>query len=365
MHLKKVKSMNNVIPLPDKARIKDEAAIWLVILDRGDLCESDKKRLKHWLAAEALHRETLWELALVWGEMDAMVVLAEIFPLAKKTEKKKPLPWWKQQPLGVGLAFAASICIVIALVFAVFPNSSRDVAPVELVYGTERGTQSQVTLSDSSKVVMNTDTEIRVRFTESERAIYLLQGEAYFNVAKNPQRPFIVYAGNGQVRAVGTAFSVYLNERKSNKVDVVVSEGIIEVKAGKKVQTTDSMELVKDQKGIAVKAGGVVSYNEAIESVDYVSEQDIQKKLGWKTGKWVFKGDSLADVVAEISRYTDKTLEIVDPEIAGLRVGGYFNVGDIDPLLTALQASLGIKVNYANAKLIQLSKAESVIPEVH
>jgi len=357
--------MNNVIPLPDKARIKDEAANWLVILDRSDLCENDKKRLKAWLAADALHRETLWELALVWGEMDAMAVLADMFPLTKKTESKKALPWWKRQPMGVGLAFAASLCVVVALVFAVLPNPSRDVAPVELVYQTERGDQSQVTLGDSSKVVMNTDTEIRVRFTESERAIYLLQGEAYFDVAKNPERPFVVYAGTGQVRAVGTAFSVYLNDIKNNNVNVVVSEGVIEVKAGKKTQTTDSMELAKDQQGIAVKAGGVVSYREAIESVAYVPEQDIQKKLAWKTGKWVFEGESLADVVDEISRYTDKTLEIVDPEIAALRVGGYFNAGDIDPLLAALQASLGIKVNYANAELIQLSKAEPSMPEVH
>ncbi len=149
-------------------------------------------------------------------------------------------------------------------------------------------------------------------------------------MAKNPQRPFDVEAGQATIRAVGTAFSVRLREdTREERVDVVVSEGRVAI----------------NPPSVTTYAAGTVAIvrNGRVESTTTLPGEDITGKLAWISGRLVFQGEKLGDVVAEINRYNHRHMEVVDADIAGLRIGGTFNPSDPDSFVTALDRTFGIK----------------------
>lgn len=206
-------------------------------------------------------------------------------------------------------------------------------------------------------MALNTESVARVRYDDHQRAVFLEKGEAHFNVAKNHEIPFVVYAGNGKVRAVGTAFNVRLNQQQ---VDVTVSEGTVRVITP---EPSDQPATHSDTlTSITLTERGIVRYRDTIESYSYIEPQQLAHKLAWKSGKWIFEGETLAYVIAEANRYTSDKIEIIDPAIVGLRVGGYFNAGDVEPLLAALEVGFGIKVDRSKDGLIQLSSLRDSYP---
>ncbi len=196
-------------------------------------------------------------------------------------------------------------------------------------YSTHIGEFEQVTLEDGSKIALNTDTEVRVRYSSSYRHIDLTRGEALFQVAKNKEKPFDVEAGNTTVRAVGTSFSVRLHEAGANeRVDVVVSEGRI---------------AINPPSAQTYAAGTVATVRNGRVDATVVALEDITGKLAWTTGRLMFQGEKLSEVIQEINRYNVRQLQITDPDIANLRIGGTFQATDPDGFARALDATFGIK----------------------
>jgi Fe2+-dicitrate sensor, membrane component len=99
-------------------------------------------------------------------------------------------------------------------------------------------------------------------------------------------------------------------------------------------------------------AGEVVRYSEVIESLDIVRAEDIRRKLAWQHGALIFKGESLDQAVAEISRYTDKHIIITDPFLAKLRVGGHYKTDDIEALFASLGQGLQIRVDHQGDRIL-------------
>jgi ferric-dicitrate binding protein FerR (iron transport regulator) len=196
-------------------------------------------------------------------------------------------------------------------------------------YTTNVGEFRRVLLEDGSSIQLNTDTEVRVRYSSRYRHVDLTHGEALFQVAKNKEKPFDVEAGNTTVRAVGTAFSVRLHEAGSNeRVDVVVSEGRIAINPPS-TQT--------------YAAGSVAAVRNGRVTATKVDEEDITSKLAWTTGRLMFQGEKLSDVVDDFNRYNLRKLQVTDPDIAGLKIGGTFQATDPDGFARALGATFGIK----------------------
>ncbi len=197
------------------------------------------------------------------------------------------------------------------------------------VYSTHIGEFHRVSLSDGSTVALNTDTEVRVRYGNKTRHVELVRGEALFEVAKNPDRPFDVEAGDTTVRAVGTAFSVRLrDEGRDEQVDVVVSEGRV---------------AINPPSPQTYAAGSVATVRNGRVGATTIEDEDITGKLAWTTGRLVFQGEKLSDVVDEINRYNPRKLLVADPDIAGLRIGGTFQATDPDGFARALDRTFGIK----------------------
>jgi transmembrane sensor len=156
-----------------------------------------------------------------------------------------------------------------------------------------------------------------------------VRGEALFEVAKNKERPFDVEAGSTTVRAVGTAFSVRLHEEgRTERVDVVVSEGRVAINP----PSTETFA-----------AGSVAMVRKGRVAATIVDGADITGKLAWTTGRLMFQGEKLSDVVAEINRYNQRKLQVADSNIAELRIGGTFQATDPDGFARALSNTFGIK----------------------
>jgi transmembrane sensor len=233
------------------------------------------------------------------------------------------------------------------------------------MYATAVGQQKRMIRADGSVALLNTNSQIEVEYGENFRDIHLLQGEAYFEVAKNLNQPFRVYAGNGRIQAVGTAFSVLL---KVNAVDVTVTEGKVALASLVNTKVTlpepsgtppgqtrpdTNNRLIATELGL-LSAGQSITIREAagaeaskasiVDEIEIVDQQEMSKRQSWQRGIITFAGDPLEKVVEEISRYTTVRIEITDPAVRAIKIGGQFPVGETDAMLNALEANFGLRV---------------------
>ena len=194
-------------------------------------------------------------------------------------------------------------------------------------YVTRVGDFHRFALPDGSSVALNTNSEVRVRYTRTLREVQLVRGEALFEVAKNPSRPFDVEAGDTTVRAVGTAFSVRI--RDQDRVDVVVSEGRIAINP-------------PSQQTFA--AGSVATVRNGRVVATVVSEDDINSRLSWTASRLRFKDAALSEVADEFNRYNARRLVVPDPRVAAIRIGGTFNATDPDAFADTMARMADLRV---------------------
>ncbi len=241
------------------------------------------------------------------------------------------------------MAAAAVAALALAAIGAVLPLLRGLPAPG--VYATEVGEMRRVMLADGSAVELNTDSELRIDFGSATRDIHLVRGEAFFSVAKDPQRPFRVVSGTVLVRAVGTEFSVY---RKPAETVVTVVEGRVAVQPrdgnagasrgapGSAGQVTGAepasytgapppprmMELSAGHRLHLAAASTLQG-----PTLPAASTVDAQRAVAWRQRRLVFENDPLAEIVAEFNRYNRQQLEVRDPRLAARRISGVFDPG--------------------------------------
>jgi transmembrane sensor len=195
-------------------------------------------------------------------------------------------------------------------------------------YVAGHGEQRQVTLPDGSRMVVNTDSEVNVRYDAMARRVSLPHGEAFFEVAKHPTRPFIVRAGDTEIQAIGTKFSV---RRDGAETEVVVTEGRVRV-SREGGRATDVRELSPDhrlQVDLKTATAHIVAVNAA-------------RATAWAAGTVEFEDAPLDEVVRELNRYTAKTFIVAEPALSGIRLTGRFRVGDMESVKFALRDRFGI-----------------------
>ncbi len=213
-------------------------------------------------------------------------------------------------------------------------------------YRTAVGEVRRLPLKDGSVAAINTASVLQVSLAPKRRLVRLDQGEAWFQVAKDPDRPFVVEAGRVRVQAVGTAFSV---RRRASGADVLVTEGVVEA-------WVDGAEGAS----VRLKAGdkAFVADNAAIrEAVSLPSE--IDRTLAWREGKIDLAGETLGEAVAEFNRYNDRKLVVTDPAMAGQRLYGVFHMDDPEAFAHAVQASLGAEISTTDDQIVIASAGAS------
>ncbi|MDR3506874.1 MAG: FecR domain-containing protein, partial [Caulobacteraceae bacterium] len=208
-------------------------------------------------------------------------------------------------------------------------------------YTTALGERRVVTLTDGSRVTLDSASEVKVRYTRDARRLELLRGQARFDVAHNVMRPFSVKVGGETVVATGTAFNIDL---LGPKVFVTLIEGHVSVLGARPEPRTaatgrrpvprpEPIALSAGQQLVAAQTGGV-----------NVRSANLDRTTAWEAGQLVFEDEPLGSVAARISRYTASPVS-VDPSVADLRVSGVFNAGDLTTFVDTVTHYLPVQAS--------------------
>lgn len=351
--------MSNVRSIRDAKTASRQASEWLVLLETGEATAEDRARFDAWLREHPGHQAVFDELKGTWGRLHAMgrqardsgLVEPDPDAVAKylaRSESRRGRGKW----FGWSAAAAASVVVAVAGMLMYTFDSS-------MLYRTDVGQQTTITLPDRSTVELNTDTELQVAYSDTTRNIELFRGEAYFEVAHDPDRPFVVKAGHGAIRAVGTGFVVQV---KANEVvAVTVTEGVVAVTHDTESRPDMSLQevTVKDRPVPTLSKGQRVEYDRHLGQPAAVPPEELDRGLAWRQGMLIFDGQTLDEVIREVDRYTDTRLIIADGDLRQLRIGGAFKAGDVDALLEVLEKGFNITVNRDGPRTIYLHAAHT------
>ena len=385
----------------NKIILNQEAAQWVLLLeDTPKLSKKQIDKLNAWVSTSPVHRECLKSMVQSWGELDLLnsVMLPQemqrpSFFMVFVTNLFMPfvslfsllLVYIKQSKNIISplIVTPLLLCVIVGgKIFITDPVVNNQSS----VFSTKIGEHRSHAMSDGSVVWLNSSTKIEVNYSNAFRRIKLLKGEAHFEVAKDRHRPFEVYADNRLFRAIGTAFSVH---KLKGNIEIIVSEGTVELVIVddtlvvipddlQNIRTADDFndknmdtQLVSDQKIVKpanvkkmlgkLSAGQRISIPTKYEKLINVVELDtseITRSLSWKEGKLVFAGESLEEVIKEITRHTKVKIDVFDSQLKSMRIGGQFKVGETDTLFYVLESGFGISVKKLNDHHVQLRLKE-------
>lgn len=310
-----------------RSDIEDIAATWLVRQSDG-LTADERTQLDAWLDASPKHRTAFWRLEYSWEQAERLVALrapdtldatiAEAQAAPAPRPLPRALPRW-----AIGLAATLAVALLAASVI---------MWPRPALYSTDTGQRQLVSLTDGSRVELNTATRMRASISSEDREAWLDKGEAYFEVAHDPSRPFIVHMGDKTVTVLGTRFSV---RRDGDDVRVVVAEGRVRLSGPKNAFEAEPMILTRGD--VALGHGESVLHSRT-------TPQRVQDQLAWRRGLVVFDQITLSDAAAEFNRYNQAQISVVDPQTANIRIGGSFEATNVDAFVRLLQNAYGLEI---------------------
>jgi transmembrane sensor len=249
-----------------------------------------------------------------------------------------------------GLALAAMLALV-AVGIVVFNPWQAATSEPSRTYLTATGEHRDLALSDGSTIVLGARSSVQVDYSDRLRSVVLLRGQAFFEVAKDPARPFTVAAGSGTITAVGTAFNV---ERSAERVIVTVTEGKVEV-----AQTLPQAEAAS---GASQQPAPRVARLARSERIVYdadghwsdVERTDSEAAIAWRDGRLRYRAEPLRHVLTGINRYSTREIVIVDPALGDLTFTGTVFEDRIDEWLYGLEDIFPIEVAEASISRIEL-----------
>lgn len=311
---------------PGAGRANAEAAAWIARLQSPDCGEEAELALADWLDDSEAHRLAFDRAVEVWGMIPA-AAMRKPAP-APAAEPERPRRTLRAAPgFYGGLALAASVLLFLAI------GGSWWLANLSGRYATAVGEQQMATLEDGTRITLNTDTRLRVRYASDIRSVALDRGEAMFEVAPNPRRPFIVTAGDKAVRAVGTSFIV---RKAGDGVVVTLIQGKVAVSD---VRTAGPVEAPRPT--MLVPGERLTVTGDALSTIDRPS---IDAVTAWRRGQAVFTDTPLPAAVAELNRYGGPRVVLGDPALASLRISGVFATNDTVEFAMAIAALHGLRV---------------------
>ena len=358
-----------MIPNEDKVRaaIAEQAGEWLVTNDDGPLEARDCAALTAWLKASPVHVEEFLGVSVIARDLrearsDPEYSLETVLARARTEDDTPVQPLWPRVITAVRdlpsrrwlTAAAAMAAVAVSLgLFSLW--NVRPIAQVSapgiiaaLHFETRHGEQLSRRLVDDSVLHLNTDSAVTVRYDKKQRLVTLTAGQADFEVAHDPTRPFRVFAGAAEVVAIGTKFDVRL-EHDSTVVTVV--EGRVAVGPSpllKKLGPHSGqnhpprfVQLGADQQ-IRVAADEWPATPAAV---------DAQRTTAWLHRQIVFDQEPLERVAAEFNRYAPKPIEIATPALRNLEISGVFATDDTEAFIAFLRSLTGVRVEVTTTRI--------------
>jgi len=317
----------------DKLTNKDleQAAQWFARSRAEDFSEDERDQFESWLEADTSHKSAFKEMEDAWQEAGLLLSPSPLPGRQAKSTRYRFFPWPCLRLSGL----AAMVLLIISISFfrPEMTNYWYLIMGEEIIYRTEIGETQKITLKDGSRLEMNADSSVMVCFNKWRRKVDLPEGEIFFQVAYNPQRPFEVRTHQGMVRVLGTSFHV---RSRNGRVSVDVENG--------RVQVTTNPERNSGISGrkFVIKGGEGINYNWS-GRMDRIRVSRLEEVSAWRKGKILFRSRRLWEVLQELEHYHRVSLELPDKELWNSRFTGTFDSHDLDEILEAIKVSFSLK----------------------
>jgi transmembrane sensor len=344
-------------------QIYEEAGEWLARLRFEEMDPAAHKQMEAWCRESPHHIRAFLELSAIWEETEgadlasgkstesliararasANIIALEGEGVATRRQEASASPPRPSNTPGVGfltlprfLSWRSGVLASVAVA-----GLSAGVVALNVYrhthFATGAGEQRIVQLTDGSTLELNSKSRVRILFSERERDVELVEGQALFKVAKDHARPFVVQSAGTRVRAVGTQFDVY---RQASGTQVTVVEGRV---------TVGGPTAEVGSPPVLVSAGEQVTVTD--RQVPKARPANVRAATAWTQQELVFEMTPLSEVAQEFNRYNTKKLVISDPILAGFHVTGVFPSADPAALLRFLRAQPGIDVVEAGGEI--------------
>lgn len=331
--------------------LHSEAAIWFMRIHTREPGMEEVADWQRWLMADEAHRhafsrvEDLWQTIglteLHFRRQDRQSTGSSLAARSRAVQRHWPH----------ALAATALVAMIGAgFLFSGSRQSSQ--LPASAAVETRTAENRTYSLSDGSRVEVGARTRVVVDFSGPTRSVFIDSGEAYFQVAHDTARPFVVHAGGGAITAVGTAFNVH---NALGRVSVAVIEGTVNVQSS--VPDAPLIpppgEVVQSPPPLLVHAGEGVAYDRVTRSIEPV---DTRVATSWRDGHLKFLREPLAYVVSDIERYADLQISIADTSVGELLYTGTVVPKELDDWLALLSHAFPIEVQRIDKRTILLKR---------
>ncbi len=314
--------------------VEEAAAAWDARLRGTQVTFRDRRAFHAWLQQDAEHQAAHDRLQAMLGALRAHADMPELSAL--RDEARASVHDTRRRRFATFASVAAAAMLVVALVTFTQSERSAELTAAlhgDTIYATSPDERARVTLADGSILTLDSGTRVAARIGDARRDVTLLAGRALFQVAKDPQRPFVVRAGGRSVTALGTVFDVRL---APHEVRVTLAEGSVAVRLlhprrGERVQ-----QLLKPHQQLVAVDG---------EAAPRLRTIDTDRALAWADGQLFFDNEPLARAVEEMNAFSPRKIR-VDPAVAGMRINGMFRTSNQAGFLKALEVTLPVEVRH-------------------
>ena len=344
-------------------QIERDAALWLARRDAGGWADRQQNALDAWLAENTSHRVAFLRLEAAWQESARLQAFAagngggripargewahspyfapsiggeKTVLRGRRAASRKRRRW----PVFAGIA--ASLLVAAAVAGGL---AWRDYMHVDrAAWGTAMGARQIVHLPDGSTATLGSETGVRMAFSRGERDLELTRGEAFFDVAHDAARPFVVHANGYRVTAVGTRFDV---RRDAGQLRVVVTRGLVRLQSAHDPAKPPAM----------LPAGSIATVADGDLAISRVTVDEARETLSWRSGFVVFHRTPLAEAVREFNRYNTRQIVIADSSLDALRVGGNFKLDNSDAFVRLMQAVFPVQAEQQGHEIVLTRKS--------
>ncbi|HEY3947891.1 FecR family protein [Phenylobacterium sp.] len=329
----------------DEGRVAEEAARWFASLQGEAATGDDWLAFERWILASPAHARAYEQLERLWVDLDQAEIARELGgrPLvaaarrvrgqadASRRASGRSDPTRRRLWIGAGGAIAA------ALVVAVGVGLKPSGAPGQ-VYATAPGQTRTVTLADGTRIQLNSASRITVRFDRDARRVEMADAEAVFDVTHDARRPFLISAGDRQVRVVGTQFNL---RRRDGLMDLTVSRGTVEVRPADRL----------DAQPTKVTVGQELTHAEG-QPAQVLKVADPDVAFAWTNGQLIYRDQPLSAVAADLTRRFGTPVRAADARTAALRFSGVLVVDNQADVLRRLSAYAPVRVERTATEII-------------
>lgn len=301
----------------------------------------ERARFAAWYAEDPRHAAAYKRFESIWQDAATLEDLKPLIDLPPAGDS-----WWRRVWASLvvhRLGWAASATLMLAITtIGVWQHLRPD------LYATGLAEVREIHLSDGSEVTLGARSSLEVAFRLRERRVALTSGVAFFSVAKNPARPFVVRVGDKEVRVIGTQFEI---RRDPDDIRISVVEGTVKV--------MQAPEFAKSSEERVLTAGQVVT----IALFGAIPDAQLMphgEPAAWRYGRLVYVDAPLKDIVADANRYSREPIRIADESVANIRVSVTYPSDRTEEMLAALSLSLSLEIEHpASGGIVLKSKDRS------